>query len=133
MTPFHQNANMLEQTNRQENIKRQSNEIPLKVATLTAGNNLSGILLFIRTSTTYSWTYSDVINKLFITYFPMRIILKCIEIQIEKEAQWLNGRVLDPGPRDRGFESHRRHRVESLNKNIYPSLVLVQPRKTCPA
>ena len=63
----------------------------------------------------------------------MRIILKCIEIQIEKEAQWPNGRVLDSGPRDRGFESHRRHRVESVSKNIYHSLVMVQPRKTCPA
>ena len=32
----------------------------------------------------------------------------------------------------RGFEPHRRHCVVSLSKNINPSLVLVQPRKTCP-
>ena len=47
-------------------------------------------------------------------------------------AQWLNGRVLDLRPKDRGFEPHRRHCVVSLSKNINPSLVLVQPRKTRP-
>ena len=47
-------------------------------------------------------------------------------------AQWLSGRVLDSRPRGRGFEPHRRHCVVSLNKNIKPSLVLVQPRKTRP-
>ena len=44
-------------------------------------------------------------------------------------AQWLSGRVLDSRPRGRGFE---RHYVVSLSKNINPSLVLVQPRKTRP-
>ena len=47
-------------------------------------------------------------------------------------AQWLSGRVLDSRPKGRGFESHRRHCVVSLSKNINPSLELVQPRKTCP-
>ena len=47
-------------------------------------------------------------------------------------AQWLSGRVLDLRPRGRGFEPHRRHCVVSLSKNINPSLVLVQPRKTSP-
>ena len=47
-------------------------------------------------------------------------------------AQWLSGRVLDSRPKGRGFEPHRRHYVVSLSKNIYPSLVLVQPRKTRP-
>ena len=47
-------------------------------------------------------------------------------------AQWLSGRVLDSRPRGRGFEPHRRHCVVSLSKNINPSLVLVQPRKTQP-
>ena len=47
-------------------------------------------------------------------------------------AQWLSGRVLDSRPKGRGFEPHRRHCVVSLSKNIYPSLVLVQPRKTRP-
>ena len=45
-------------------------------------------------------------------------------------AQWLSGRVLDLRPKGRGFEPHRRHSVVSLSKNINPSLVLVQPRKT---
>ena len=45
-------------------------------------------------------------------------------------AQWLSGRALDSRPRGRGFEPHRRHCVVSLSKNINPSLVLVQPRKT---
>ena len=40
--------------------------------------------------------------------------------------------VLDSRPRGRGFEPHQRHCVVSLSKNINPSLVLVQPRKTCP-
>ena len=35
-------------------------------------------------------------------------------------------------PRDWGFEPHKRHCVVSLIKNINPSLVLVQPRKTHP-
>ena len=32
----------------------------------------------------------------------------------------------------RGFEPHRRHCVVVLEKDIYPSLILVQPRKTRP-
>ena len=47
-------------------------------------------------------------------------------------AQWLSGRVLDSRPRSRGFEPHGLHCFVSLSKNINPSLVLVQPRKTCP-
>ena len=49
-----------------------------------------------------------------------------------KGVQWLSGRVLDSRPKGRGFEPHRRHCVVSLSKNINPSLVLVQPRKTRP-
>ena len=51
---------------------------------------------------------------------------------IFKGAQWLSGRVLDSRPKGRGFEPHRRHCVVSLSKNINPSLVRVQPRKTRP-
>ena len=47
-------------------------------------------------------------------------------------AQWLSGRVLDSRPKGSGLEPHRRHCVVSLSKNINPSLVLVQPRKTRP-
>ena len=47
-------------------------------------------------------------------------------------AQWLSGRVLDSRPRGRWFEPHGRHCVVTLSKNINPSLVLVQPRKTHP-
>ena len=47
-----------------------------------------------------------------------------------KGAQWLSGRVLDSRPKGRGFEPHWRHCVVSLSKNINPSIVLVQPRKT---
>ena len=45
-------------------------------------------------------------------------------------AQWLSGRVLDLRPKGLGFEPHRRHCIVYLSKNINPSLVLVQPRKT---
>ena len=44
----------------------------------------------------------------------------------------LIGRVLDSRPKGCGFEPHLRHCVVSLSKNINPSLVLVQPRKTRP-
>ena len=47
-------------------------------------------------------------------------------------AQWLSGRVLDSRPKGREFEPSRRHCIVSLSKNINPSLVLVQPRKTRP-
>ena len=47
-------------------------------------------------------------------------------------AQWLSGRVLDSRPRGRGFEPRWRHCVVSLSKTINPSLVLVQPKNTCP-
>ena len=47
-------------------------------------------------------------------------------------AQWLSGRELESRPRGRGVEPHRRHCVLSLSKNINPSVVLVQPRKTIP-
>ena len=47
-------------------------------------------------------------------------------------AQWLSGRVLESRQRGRRFKPHRRHCVVSLSKNINPSLVLVQPRKTRP-
>ena len=40
--------------------------------------------------------------------------------------------MLDSRPRGCGFEPHRRRCVVSLSKNINPSLVLVQPRKTSP-
>ena len=46
-------------------------------------------------------------------------------------AQWLSGRVLNSRPK-RVLEPHRPHCVVSLSKNINPSLVLVQPRKTRP-
>ena len=62
----------------------------------------------------------------------MNILCRCIVTPRILGAQWLSGRVLDSRPRVRGFEPQRRHCVVSLSKNIYPSLVLVQPRKTRP-
>ena len=47
-------------------------------------------------------------------------------------TQWLSGRVLDSRRRGRGFKPHRHHCLVTLSKNINPSLVLVQPRKTHP-
>ena len=38
----------------------------------------------------------------------------------------------DSRPRGRGFQPHQHQCVVPLSKNINPSLVLVQPRKTCP-
>ena len=45
-------------------------------------------------------------------------------------AQRFTGRVLDSRQKGSGFEPHLGHCVVSLSKNINPSLVLVQPRKT---
>ena len=59
-------------------------------------------------------------------------ILPSVSKQIFMRAHWLSGRVLDSRPRGHGLELHRRHCVVSFSKNIDPSLVLVQPRKTCP-
>ena len=53
-------------------------------------------------------------------------------VLLKEGAQWLSGRVLDSRPKGRGFTPHRCQCVVSLSKNINPSLVLVQPRKTCP-
>ena len=50
----------------------------------------------------------------------------------DRGAQWLSGRVLDSRPRGRRFEPHHSHNIVSLSKNINPSLVLVEPRKTHP-
>ena len=44
----------------------------------------------------------------------------------------LSGWVLDLRPKGRGFEPHPRHCVVSLSKDINPSFVLAQPRKTRP-
>ena len=51
------------------------------------------------------------------------------KMYLSKE-NFLSGRALDSRPKGRGFQPHRRHCVVSLSKNINPSLVLVQPRKT---
>ena len=53
---------------------------------------------------------------------------------LRQGAQWLSGRVLDSRPRGHGFEPHRPYCVVVLEQDtfIYPNLVLVQPRKTCP-
>ena len=34
-------------------------------------------------------------------------------------AQWLSGRVLDSGPKGRGFEPHRRHCVVVLEQDTF--------------
>ena len=68
---------------------------------------------------------SDMIYSYFM---PVCSIVKTIEFRsFIKGAQWLSGRVLYSRPRGRGFKPHC---VVSLSKNVYPSLVLVQPRKT---
>ena len=56
----------------------------------------------------------------------------CCSYKTVLRAQWLSGRVLDSRPKGLRLEPHRRHCVVSLSKNINPSLVLVQPRKTHP-
>ena len=63
----------------------------------------------------------------------LMLTLSHVSIQSHRPLKCeLSGRVLDWRPRARGFEPHWRHCVVSLSKNINPSLVLVQPRKTRP-
>ena len=78
------------------------------------------LLVDIHESPLFRKCESDFINK----------TIKCSNALLISE--WLSGRVLDSRPKGRGFEPHRRHCVVSLSKNINPSLVLVQPRKTRP-
>ena len=72
---------------------------------------------------------SGLIQILLIPITKINLFIK-VHIPSKMGAQWLSGRVLDSRPKGRGFEPHRRHCVVFLSKNIYPSLVLVQPRKT---
>ena len=50
----------------------------------------------------------------------------------DPEGFFLRERSGDSRQRGRGFEPYRRHCVVCLSKNINPSLVLVQSRKTRP-
>ena len=58
------------------------------------------------------------------------------KIDIITDVPWEHsGSVVECFNRDRGaakFEPHRHHCIVSLSKNIYPSLVLDQSRKTHP-
>ena len=82
--------------------------------------------------------FENQANKGFICFFDPIIRLTLTPILwgtpiSDIRAQWLSGRVLDStGPKGRGFEPHRHLCVVSLSKNIKSSLVLVEPRKTCP-
>ena len=58
----------------------------------------------------------------------MSIEVKTLQVKYRE----LSGRMLDLRPKGRGFKPHRHHCVVSFSKNINPSLVLVQPRKTSP-
>ena len=57
-------------------------------------------------------------------------LLLNIIMDVNEGAQWLSGRVLDLRPRVRA--SPVSLRCGPSARHIYPSLVLVQPRKTCP-
>ena len=61
------------------------------------------------------------------------LLLAVYKVQILWERSGrVTTRVLASRPRGSGFEPGRRYCVVSLSKNINPSLVLVQPRKTRP-
>ena len=72
------------------------------------------------------------VHKIVIIFLLMKKKRVLCAQKIFLGAQWLSGRVLDSRLRGCGFEPHRRHCVVSLSKNINPSVVLVQPRKTRP-
>ena len=64
----------------------------------------------------------------------MRLRLSGRVFELKTEERECSGSVvvLDSRPRGHGFEPHWCHCVVSLSKNINPSSVLVQPRKTRP-
>ena len=71
-------------------------------------------------------------KPLFTTIVYLAIQVACFDALFDCITNMIGGRALDSRPKGRGFEPHRRHCVVSLSKNINPSLVLVQPRKTRP-
>ena len=73
--------------------------------------------------------HSHIFEPLFSNHSKTMMLKTTVD---NEGAQWLSGRGLDLRPKGRGFEPHRRHCGMSLSKNINPSLVLVQPRKTRP-
>ena len=79
------------------------------------------------TSVDYVHLYNNKQGSIFINTVIYYIINRYME-----GVQWLSVRVLYSRPRGRRFEPHQHHCVASLSKNINPSLVLVQPRKTRP-
>ena len=81
--------------------------------------------------TFYGGLYACYVCAHILLFFSLLVSYQSIQME---GAQWLSGRVLDSRPKGRGFEPHRRHCVVSwaLSKNINPSLVLVQPKKTRP-
>ena len=73
-----------------------------------------------------------IIYSTFIFFARCTFVANVYHISFEG-AQWLSGRVLDSrseGPRVRASTGSLR--CGPLARHIYPSLVLVQPRKTCP-
>ena len=75
----------------------------------------------------------DIILTSYVKLNETMAIKKVSKVKVDLQgAQWPSGRVLDSRLRGCGFEPHRHHCVVSLSKNIDPSLVLVQPRKTGP-
>ena len=85
-----------------------------------------------------SGTRSWIVNRRDLSHLSNRCscseVIKLFHAQLNWEwgAQWLSGRAFDSSPKGRGFDPHRCHCLVSLSKNINPSLVLVQPRKTRP-
>ena len=53
---------------------------------------------------------------LFLTF---NIINQLCHTIMHQGAQWLSGRVLDSGPKGRGFEPHRRHCVVVLEQDTF--------------
>ena len=86
--------------------------------------------LYSKTAVVSRWLLSTSAEVIHCFAYRDVICVSCLHLLMG--AQWLSGRVLDSRPKGRGFEPHRRHCVVSLSKNINPSLVLVQPRKTRP-
>ena len=80
------------------------------------------------------WLLNSVLQySPFITHgFSNNIAIWWLPNLFAMEFWGLNGRVLDSRRLAAGFEPHRHRCVVSLSKNINPSLVLVQPRKTRP-
>ena len=80
----------------------------------------------------YQAGQSELITEVIVPSRLYTLYLLTLTTLSVRAGRELSDRALDLRPRGPGFEPHQHHCVVSFSKNINPSLVLIQPRKTRP-